>query len=133
MKQWPSYIAMIATAVLALVAEPACAETATEVQSWCKPVANASVDPDGMVDVGNTFDRVFCWGAFAAIQGLSRLVPDDGTPLLLFCAPPTSNRLQYIQIFERYAEQHPEKGHLDFTVVARNALAQAFPCTAKPN
>ena len=85
------------------------AETALEVQSWCTTTANAPLLADGKVGLGTTFDDGFCWGAFAAIQDLSRI--------------------EYVKIFLRYVDQHPEQLHMDFAGVARRALAAAFPCT----
>lgn len=83
-----------------------------------------------MVGLGTTFDDGFCWGAFAAIQDLSWIVSDAGKPLLFFCPPPKSTRIEYVKIFLRYADQHPEQLHMDFGGVARRALAAAFPCSA---
>jgi Rap1a immunity proteins len=104
------------------------AETALEVQSWCTTTAHAPLLADGKVGLGTTFDDGFCWGAFAAIQDLSR-IEMLGNPLLVFCPPSNSTRIEYVKIFLRYVDQHPEQLHMDFAGVARRALAAAFPCT----
>jgi Rap1a immunity proteins len=121
---------LAAAMIMACAVHQASAETTIQVHAWCKKVAEASIRDDGMVQVGTDFNAGFCWGAFGMLQGLSALVTKDGGRILLFCPPSSSTRLQFIQIFERYAEQHPEKGNLDFSVVARVALSEAFPCTS---
>ena len=106
------------------------AETAIEVQSMCRTVGNATLDNQGGIiisDVGGWF----CWGAFAALQGLSglsRLTWEHGEMTAGFCAPPESTRVQLVKVFLKYADEHPEKAHLGFGNVAFLALVKAFPC-----
>ena len=126
---------MLATVVVALTLCAASlnanAETALEVQSWCKPVVNAKLGANDTISYKPTHDTGFCWGAFAAIQELSKYRWDDRTLLLRFCPPPTSSRLQYIKVVSKYVDDHPEDGHQEFAGVARLALASAFPCPAQ--
>lgn len=105
-------------------------ETTLEVQSWCQPFKTVEIQSDHSIAIPTDFNTGSCWGAFAAIQDLSGLVdaPRAHTPILLFCPPETGSRLQYIKIFLRYVDQHPEQGHLGFAGTARLALAEAFPC-----
>jgi hypothetical protein len=45
-----------------------------------------------------------------------------------FCSSPKSNYGQYIRIFIKYMEQHPEKLHEDVKVLLFSSLTKAFPC-----
>jgi hypothetical protein len=110
-------------------------ETSLQVQSWCKFVDNLEISPADEIAIPNTFSAQFCWGAFGAIQQLIYIVDwnnesktGSGKPMLGVCAPQGSDRVQYIKIFMRYADRHPEQGHIEFAGVARRALADAFPC-----
>jgi Rap1a immunity proteins len=116
-------------ALLAGALAPARAETALEVQSWCRAVANTEPRADGTVNVGPGFEDGFCWGAFATFQTLSASITPSRQFLLYFCPPAGATRLQYVQIFMRYAAQHPELAHRDFVLVAYEGLLSAFPCT----
>jgi hypothetical protein len=70
-----------------------------------------------------------CWGAFGAIQALSTWTYSNKSfPLLYICAPPESTLLQFIKIFEHYADTHPERLHEEYMRVAVDALREAFPC-----
>ena len=103
-------------------------ETALEVQSWCRPYATVEVRADGMVYAPVDANTQFCWGAFAAIQELSVIVDERGKPLLRICPRASVTRVQFIQIFLHYANQHPEQADMDFAGVARRAIAEAFSC-----
>jgi hypothetical protein len=116
---------------LIIVSRPALGETALEMQSWCRHIASAPVLANDTVYVGTTFNDGVCWGSFAAIQQLSRIVDQDGITLLRLCPPPDSTRVQFIKIFMRYAVQHPEEAHHDFARLALLALVEAFPCSAQ--
>src|SRR5947209_8477617 len=103
------------------------AETALEVASSCKQLRSVSAGPNAKVTITRNFNNGFCWGAFAALQGLSATKwPESDKSLLGFCAPRESTRIQFIQIFVRYLEQRPDEGHLSFAEVAIRALADAF-------
>jgi len=104
-------------------------ETTLQVQSWCKDIANASISSNGSFELPATRDNGFCWGAFAAIQELSRVVLRDKRLALEVCSPAESTRIEYIKIFMRYSGDHPEVGHDYFALVALSALQQAFPCS----
>jgi Rap1a immunity proteins len=117
-------------AMVCLLSQPSLAETALEVQSWCKRTVEAPVLADRRVKVGNTFNDGFCWGAFAAIQDLTRIATPENERLLNICSPSNSTRLVMIKVFMRYADQHPRELVDDFTFVARRALVEAFPCDA---
>jgi hypothetical protein len=104
------------------------AETALEVQSWCTPVVNGKLSANDMISYMENHDTGFCWGAFATIQEFSKYTWDDGTTLLRFCPPSNSSRLQYIKVFSRFVDDHPEDAHQEFARVARQALASAFRC-----
>ncbi len=118
-------------ALALIVWRPALGETALEMQSWCRQIVSGPILANDTVYVGTTFNDGVCWGSFAAIQQLSRIVDQNGIMLLRFCPPPDSTRVQFIKIFMRYADQHPEEAHHDFAKLALRALVEAFPCSAR--
>ena len=46
-------------------------ESSLEVQTSCRQLAKASGAADAKLTIARNFDNGFCWGAFAALQGLS--------------------------------------------------------------
>lgn len=122
---------ILSVLLIAAFTLPANAETALEVKSWCEPIAHGKRLSNGSIISDNTREQGFCWGAFAAIQGLSRLYKskDLDTPILHFCPPEKSTRGQFIAVFVRHVEEHPELGHEEFSWTAVNALVKAFPCS----
>jgi hypothetical protein len=110
---------------------PAKAETAREMQLRCTGVAKAVKGSDRSIEFLASPDSYRCWGAFTAVQELVTIAdPTDG-PILEVCVPSDSTRLQMIKIFQKYAGDHPEDGHLPFGYVVLKALWKAFPCKDK--
>jgi hypothetical protein len=128
--------ALTALLLLCLAPLDSRAETALEVESWCKPIANAAFGENGEISYHSNSDTEFCWGAFATIEELSRVLSSYSyndntltcTPLIGICAPSAVTRVQMIKIFSKYVDEHPDKSHLEFAVIARLSLAEAFPC-----
>ena len=111
---------------------PAKAETALEVKSSCKAVLRVRDSKADYLNLPRNFDAGFCWGAFASLQEISSSFPEGETSSLLGCCPPPdSTRLQYIRIFSKYVDDHPEAGQEDFVTVAIQSLQLAFPCHNK--
>lgn len=83
-----------------------------------------------MVDVPPTYAGGLCWGMFAVLQANSKHV-DRVTKKSLYgiCPPKESRRTQFIAIFMKYADSHPERWHEDFFPVALSAIRGAFPCS----
>jgi hypothetical protein len=105
------------------------AETAVEVRESCKPVLKAKVLKDDYLNFPGNFETGFCWGAFASLQKISTFYREGETSSLLgSCAPPDSDRLQYIRIFSKYLDEHPALGEEDYVTVAIEAINAAFPC-----
>lgn len=116
-----------------LLSAPARAETSLEIQSACRQIAKLTARAGAKVTIARTFENGVCWGAFAAFQGMgASLWPDTQKPILGFCAPPQSTRLQFVQIFMTYLKRHREDGELPFVDVAIQAFAEAFPCPHEP-
>lgn len=118
-------IALLAL-IFALSASPAYAIRADEMASKCRSVSNATIRDD-LVDFPEDFDSGECWGYFRAIQRIS-VYAVEGRRLLGICAPKDSRLSQFVRIFVVYVDQHPEKGHLESTKIAIEALARVFPC-----
>ena len=121
----------IIVVALGLSMLPAKAETAGEMQSRCTGVAKAVNGSDRSIEFLADPNSYQCWGAFTAVQELVIITdPADG-PLLEVCVPSDSTRLEMIKIFQKYAEDHPQDGHLTFGYVVLKALWKAFPCKDK--
>ena len=70
-----------------------------------------------------------CWGAFEVFQSLQRMqFKGTDATVLDICVPEKLRRLQYVKIFLKYAENHPENGHKDFGIEAWRAIHDTFPC-----
>jgi hypothetical protein len=102
------------------------AETAEEMLSACRPIAQARVS-DGKIDLPQTFDAGSCWGAFAALHQVTMLL-ENGKPSLHVCLPEDTTRTELIALFVRYVESHPKVYSENFALVAMNAMIEAFPC-----
>lgn len=75
------------------------------------------------------FDNGRCWGAFAAVQELSRIKSAvDKPPLLGVCAPTDTTRRELVRAFTDYVRSHPESRTEEFSVVAIIALRSQYPC-----
>lgn len=75
----------------------------------------------------SSFPAGICWGAFSALQELSGLADGDHR-VLYFCPPENSTRMQFIKVFSKYVDDHPETSHEDWTMMGLRALQAAFPC-----
>jgi hypothetical protein len=103
-------------------------QSALEIYHGCKLVADSPMSNDRLF-IPPDIDAAFCLGAFTAIIGLSGISSGGSAPNFLhFCPPPAASGVQYIRIFLKYVDDHPDKGHEIFPFVALNALLQAFPC-----
>ena len=124
-----------AVILVCLVARPVVAqESALELESWCKFIDTAPMRPDGTIGIPMTSRAQYCWGSFAVILHLSAAADSEGVALLKICPLRKSTEAQFIKIFMRYVERHPEEAHLRFGEVAMYALWEAFPCaSAEPS
>lgn len=113
--------------VLVTSLDGANAENALEMQSWCEPIATARILSPGTIHFQPTFNTGICWGAFGAIQEISRIYSDNGM-VLGVCAPEDSTRDQLIKIFYKYVTDHPDTANQPFGLIARLSLMDAFPC-----
>ena len=118
------------TALLASVPSPAHAQmqSALDVYYGCRLVADSPASND-RISIPPDYAASFCLGAFTAIIGLSGISSGGGAQNFLhFCPPSGATGVQYIRIFLKYVDDHPENGHEIFPIVALNALIHAFPC-----
>jgi hypothetical protein len=83
------------------------AETALEVQSWCKDIVNVQLTQDDRVAFQQRYASGFCWGAFGTLQDVSRIPTEIDGHLYLFCPPRNSTRVQFVKVFSRYVDTHP--------------------------
>lgn len=106
---------------------PAFAETAQDLADACAPIAAAKLDGSD-ITFPDTYATGECWGAFAAIQELSRRVNSSNRRMLGACTPAKSKRGQLIKAFTDYVRRHSEQGEENFVDVAIAALKEAYPC-----
>jgi Rap1a immunity proteins len=114
--------------VLLLVPQSASAETAEEMLTGCRIVANAAVS-DQKVDLPNDREAVKCWGAFTVVQELTRWVTPSGREFDV-CNSATTTRTQLIAVFVAYVDRNPQRRNSNFVEVVFEALKEAFPCKA---
>ena len=72
-------------------------------------------------------NNYYCLGAFSALQDVI-MIPSDSFPV---CADPSVTELQLIEVFLKYAREHPAQYHFEFTYVALVSYQVAFPCKIK--
>lgn len=80
----------------------------------------------------NSFTSGQCWGAFAALQGVSRLDGRGQQRVLEICVPANVTRESLIAAFVTFVEGHPKRWHEDFVVVALDVLRDTYPCATAP-
>ncbi len=119
---------VLIAAVLVLSSSRAQAETAEDMLSACRVVADAAASGEDLTLPAN-FNSGLCWGAFAAIQQATRLIPTpQSARTFQVCSPEQSTRTELVHVFLDYVHAHPERLHDDFFFVAVSALRGAFPC-----
>jgi hypothetical protein len=102
--------------------------SALYIYGGCKSAESLSVSPSGTVTLADS-SAAFCWGAFTVLRGVTTILSDDRRTMALHvCAPTEATVSQYIRIFLKYVDDHPEIAHEDFDFVALSALIRAFPC-----
>ena len=119
---------LVVFVVLACSASLAYAESAAEMLSACKTLADVRVQGD-TVQMPQDYESGLCWGAFSVIQRIIYQPTAVGRGRLYgVCAPVESKRSQLIAIFVEYMRRNPKRLHEDSFTVAREALAESFPC-----
>ena len=113
---------------LILFSSVASAQSAGEMLSACRPVAQAELS-DNYVRFERTFASGMCWGAFLAIQSAIVWANADGSRLFAVCAPTESKTTQLVAVFIEYAQRNPQRHHEPFFEVAIASLRTSFPCS----
>jgi hypothetical protein len=132
MKKLAVFLLLGCSVAVVPMARAASMESAEEMASNCKGVAEARSSGDS-IEIPTTFAAGVCWGAFSGIQQAILIVPNSATKyedrILNVCAPMDSTRTELIQIFMAYTKQHPEQLHKDYFFVVMSALRAAYPCS----
>lgn len=118
--------------LLLTVASCAKAESADQMLTMCRTIADdaKALDNSRVQFANEDMETGIYWGAFMALQRVSRYVGSSGRPILpIGCAPSTTTRKQLVSIFVEFARRHPERLHEDFVNVAMEAIRTAFPCS----
>ena len=118
--------------VLVFSVTSASAQSASEMLSACRPIAQAPVSGEGVV-LQQTFESGLCWGAFATVQRVVKYVDEYGRLFFGVCAPASSRRTQLIAVFVRYAAENPQRLHEEYFAIALDSLQEAFPCSPQRN
>jgi uncharacterized protein (DUF849 family) len=93
-----SFISLL-IAISFLSAKPASAETAEEMLSSCRPIAQAKMS-DGKISLPRDFDSGVCWGAFATLDFMLTTVDSQtNKPMFQVCVPLNRTRPQLIAVF----------------------------------
>ena len=71
------------------------------------------------------------YAAGLCIGVLQALIMTRGPEIGIFCPPDGTTRGQVLAIVVRYIDQHPQDMHEQFELLARLALARAWPCKTK--
>lgn len=91
---------------------------------------NAAAVPAGSTGTAN-MKAGWCLGLLQGVVGLNSMyvsVRDDG----FFCTPKGYTNIQGVRVVVSHLNRHPEKLHLDATILTVDAFHEAFPCSAEP-
>lgn len=72
------------------------------------------------------FNSGYCFGQMHAVMDL--FADNHAYTQQLFCLPENGSLGQYARVIVKYLQANPEELHLDGSLLAINALRQAFPC-----
>ena len=117
-------LALVCTLILPSLAK---ADSAEELLSGCKSIADSKVEGDH-VRFPTAYTTGQCWGAFAVLQEEYRWAYASQQRTFGACVPPDATRSELIAVFVAYVQRHPERRHDDFVAVANDAARAAYPC-----
>lgn len=120
----------LVSSLFSLYAIESHAQTAQQLLSACKPIAEGKVTEAGIA-FPHTYETGLCWGLFSMLQLNIVHVDAQKKPLYSTCAPGRATRAQMVQIFVKYAESVPERLHEDGNELALESAQQAFPCAGQ--
>jgi hypothetical protein len=115
-------------ALTLFLCSPAHSETGSGLLQACEALEREIRISGNNVQLPARADVHKCWGYMGAVQDLSVAVDETGKPLLGSCPGPKTTLTQPIRVFTNYARTHPQELHERASLLALNAMAQAFPC-----
>jgi hypothetical protein len=118
MRSW--YIVLCVT-TLAVTSARADVTSANAHLRGCQILATPNPSIESVTEVQET---ALCMGKLIALDKLNPLLQKR----YRFCAAPTVNYLQGAMVIIKFLEEHPERLHEEFTLLALEALRSAFPC-----
>ena len=101
-------------------------ESAMDMRSACQRMVDIIEGrPDRSLDGITVLDAGYCKGAFDVLLQTESMLKER-----LACGPSGSRRRveQYVRVFVRYCDRHPERLHEPWLPIALSALVEAFPC-----
>jgi hypothetical protein len=119
--------AILTVAALSVMNSSAAAVTPAELVQSCQSILRAAGAKE-KTTIEIPVAGLTCWYYMSAVQNMSAVVDQDGQPLLGICAPEGTTLIQYVRIFARYAQRHPEKDTENAAPLVLHALLDAFPC-----
>lgn len=80
----------------------------------------------GWEDLG---EAKYCAGFLDGVAGIGSVAQQAGRPIG-FCPPSNAPTGQFIRVFTRFLQDHPEKLHYNGASLAVEAFHDAFPCAS---
>jgi hypothetical protein len=115
-------VAIIATADEAAAQGSTSDTSANPVYAGCKAFAqNQPASDPQMFNM-----KGFCAGVLHALAFVSPYL--ERGPEFRSCVPPESTAAQLAQVVVKFLDEHPERMHEDFRVLALEAFHNAWPC-----
>ena len=120
--------ALLAAIFLLSATPPALAQTAGEMLHACQTLQRGIRIKGNDAFLPSGAEAQQCWGFMSAVQEYSVLADQGGNRLLGACPAADIKTTQIVDVFVKYANEHPEKSGTSAAVAAYNAMADAFPC-----
>jgi hypothetical protein len=116
-------VGLASTAGLAARPAAAAADSAQEVAASCRELLKPNPP--------KSFEAGLCFGSFTTLFALSGVVDQNHVPILGFCRAPDTKLIDFVRVFVRHVERHPQTAQVYYAIEAVNALVDAFPCKPK--
>jgi hypothetical protein len=100
--------------------------TGQEIQTKCRELMNYQ-------DLSHAFNGGFCGGFIDGVIDSQNMQEASDklqkrSHALSFCLPQEGTNGQYVQVFVKYLDDHPEELHRPAALLLVESLVKAFPC-----
>ena len=93
-------VGLASTAGLAARPAAAAADSAQEVAASCRELLKPNPP--------KSFEAGLCFGSFTTLFALSGVVDQNHVPILGFCRAPDTKLIDFVRVFVRHVEGHPQ-------------------------